>query len=511
VISALEAQGDTELRALPDQFFDNGFANNWQDLGKILSDGIFAAVLLGIDLAQDEHADRLKTLEFTDPPDPTDGGKRAAKAGPLELRFDVPPKEAIDYFERKKVVPAKEFYELNRQARAGAFTVSGVYKTEVLDGFKAEMAKALRDGTPNREVVKRMKAIVAGAGHDELGNAHLENVVRTNMQVAYGTGRRQQMEASADLLPYWQYAAVMDDRTRPTHAALDGSVYPADHPFWNSYYPPWDFRCRCIAIALPDEPAGYNHRSPNADTTISYDDDGMPIKAEHGLHVYDLSPGKFQGIPPQTNLQARLEAGATQASAKRPDATKVIKEAKRIAKSEASKVEAEAAAKGVKRSIERAAAYRTPAPVLDEARQLRFADRPVEKFFTADGQAINLRTASTGGAVRLTSRLPGAGTNIESFDLAEAERAIELRLAEDVMVTRDFRYSLRPSAKGWDSKLGEKLRVAFKEIRAKVASELAERVKAEALSRTRADALERHETWVRIARMFGLRYTRSRF
>jgi hypothetical protein len=206
-----------------------------------------------------------------------------------------------------------------------------------------------------------------------------------------------------------------------------------------------------------------------------------------------------------------LEGGATQAAAKRPDAAKVIKEAKRIAKSEASTVETKAAAKGIKRSIERAAAYRTPAPVLDEARQLRFADRPIEKFYSVDGTAINLRTATAGDAVRIANRLPGAGANIESFDLGDVERAIELRLAEDVMVTRDFRYSLRPGAKGWDSKLGEKLRVAFKEIRAKVASELAERVKAEALSRTRADALERHETWVRIARMFGLRYTRSRF
>ena len=39
-------------------------------------------------------------------------------------------------------------------------------------------------------------------------------------------------------------------RTRKTHLALDDLVYPIDDPFWDYFYPPNDFRCRCHVIAL---------------------------------------------------------------------------------------------------------------------------------------------------------------------------------------------------------------------------------------------------------------------
>lgn len=41
------------------------------------------------------------------------------------------------------------------------------------------------------------------------------------------------------------YQAVLDDRTRPEHAELHGATYPVDHVFWDSYYPPNGWNCRC--------------------------------------------------------------------------------------------------------------------------------------------------------------------------------------------------------------------------------------------------------------------------
>lgn len=52
--------------------------------------------------------------------------------------------------------------------------------------------------------------------------------------------------------PYWQYIAVMDRRVRPSHAILHGKVYPADHEFWATNYPPNGFRCRCGVRTLSE-------------------------------------------------------------------------------------------------------------------------------------------------------------------------------------------------------------------------------------------------------------------
>ncbi len=52
------------------------------------------------------------------------------------------------------------------------------------------------------------------------------------------------------LRPYWQYDAVQDSHTRPSHLAMDGRVYPADHPIWNTWFPPNGFRCRCTVRTL---------------------------------------------------------------------------------------------------------------------------------------------------------------------------------------------------------------------------------------------------------------------
>ena len=78
----------------------------------------------------------------------------------------------------------------------------------------------------------------------------VDNIFRTNIQTAYNVGHYEQLEAEKDVVPYWQYSAVNDRRTRPTHLAMNGRVWPADHPIWNKWYPPNGYRCRCSVIGL---------------------------------------------------------------------------------------------------------------------------------------------------------------------------------------------------------------------------------------------------------------------
>ena len=41
------------------------------------------------------------------------------------------------------------------------------------------------------------------------------------------------------------YRTMRDSRVRVEHAALDGITKNSDDKFWDNYYPPNGFRCRC--------------------------------------------------------------------------------------------------------------------------------------------------------------------------------------------------------------------------------------------------------------------------
>ncbi len=47
-----------------------------------------------------------------------------------------------------------------------------------------------------------------------------------------------------------QYRTAGDDRVRPEHAALDGVTLPMDDPFWEEYYVPNGWNCRCSVVQV---------------------------------------------------------------------------------------------------------------------------------------------------------------------------------------------------------------------------------------------------------------------
>jgi len=55
----------------------------------------------------------------------------------------------------------------------------------------------------------------------------------------------QQLWEDRDKFPNLRYVAVGDENTRESHRALSGVVKPIGDPFWDTYYPPIAYRCRC--------------------------------------------------------------------------------------------------------------------------------------------------------------------------------------------------------------------------------------------------------------------------
>lgn len=80
------------------------------------------------------------------------------------------------------------------------------------------------------------------------------NYLETEYNLAHATAQNaaayiRQVEEK-DVLPFWQYHAVLDDRTRPAHEGLHGKVFRADDPAFQVIYPPNGWGCRCEVVQL---------------------------------------------------------------------------------------------------------------------------------------------------------------------------------------------------------------------------------------------------------------------
>ena len=160
---------------------------------------------------------------------------------------DMTFEEAVEYFKGRVPVTADVFYRIAEQYRGLAFTVSGYTKAQILKRFYDEILAALEDGNTFSEFRKNMNDFLKAEGYEGLDPLQADLIFRTNIQTAYNVGHYEQMTDPGvmKLRPYWQYDAVNDTHTRPSHLAMDGKVFPADHPVWNTWFPPNGFRCRC--------------------------------------------------------------------------------------------------------------------------------------------------------------------------------------------------------------------------------------------------------------------------
>lgn len=167
---------------------------------------------------------------------------------------EIPFEEAESYFRGKVPLSAKEFYKLADEYRTLAFTVSNYSKAQVLVKFKEALQAAIDGGATLQQFRSDMNQFLTDEGYKGVTPFQAENIFRTNVQTAYNVGHYRGMTDPAvkKLRPYWRYDAVNDQKTRKSHLAMDGKVYPADSPVWDEWYPPNGFKCRCIVTTLSE-------------------------------------------------------------------------------------------------------------------------------------------------------------------------------------------------------------------------------------------------------------------
>ena len=165
-----------------------------------------------------------------------------------EFRFE----EAVSYFDKKVPVTAGVFYDLADHYRAPGIYRIRLHGSQIIKKFYDELLDALENGTTMEQFRQSMSGFLERQGYEGLTPFQADNIFRTNIQTAYQAGHYEQM-TDPDVMrlrPYWQYDAVNDSHTRPSHLAMDGRVFPADSPVWDTWYPPNGFRCRCTVTTL---------------------------------------------------------------------------------------------------------------------------------------------------------------------------------------------------------------------------------------------------------------------
>ena len=174
----------------------------------------------------------------------------AKEAKYLSQAFDLPMEEAQAFWVEKHQIGAGLYNKLSAEAKSRAFAISGIAKGDELNTVFTALQKAIDSGDSFGKFKKECAGIFERRGWTGKRAWRIDNIYRTNIQTAYNVGRYKQLKEESSVFPYWQYDAVNDRRTRPTHLAMDGRVWPADHPVWNTWYPPNGYRCRCSVIGL---------------------------------------------------------------------------------------------------------------------------------------------------------------------------------------------------------------------------------------------------------------------
>lgn len=167
---------------------------------------------------------------------------------PFKLSFT----EAINWFCKKFPVLYDVIEDITKKVDEQFFYMKRSTELEVTKKLYYNLLDNLKNGGTFKTWLEMSKEVLNKSG---LGDSpwYLELVYRNNMASAYNAGAFYNQELNKKNKPYGLYDGVDDNRQSDICKALDGKVFPLDHPFWNNYLPPNHHGCRSQRIALNAE------------------------------------------------------------------------------------------------------------------------------------------------------------------------------------------------------------------------------------------------------------------
>lgn len=172
------------------------------------------------------------------------------------LTEPVPHAEAVRAIAHKPALTRAMFDELPTEMRGRAFTVTGIENFDLLQAVRDELAK-LPAGADWQAVRKEIARKISPWFDEAAADARARLLLNHHGMAAYAATHTRILDDQLDVFPYRQYrSSRLSKEPRAAHQALDGLVLPANHPFWDTHTPPWEFGCKCMQpLPLTEEDA----------------------------------------------------------------------------------------------------------------------------------------------------------------------------------------------------------------------------------------------------------------
>lgn len=137
-----------------------------------------------------------------------------------------------------------------------------------------------------------------------------ERYLQAEHQFATGSAQMAANWANVDQSNDIQYRTAQDDRVRADHAALANITLPASDKFWNKYYPPNGWNCRCTAVEV--RPGKYDRTDSDiADRLGESATTKLDKNGNNAAEIFRFNPGKQSVIfPPKHPYYAQHCKGA---------------------------------------------------------------------------------------------------------------------------------------------------------------------------------------------------------
>lgn len=115
-------------------------------------------------------------------------------------------------------------------------------------------------------------------------------------QSARSAAQWAQYQADGDQF-YLQYRTAADERVRESHAFLHGTTLPVDDPFWQKFFPPNGWNCRCTVVQVRKSKYPLSD-SKHAIVLGEKATTALNKKGQNKLAIFRFNPGQEQKIFP---------------------------------------------------------------------------------------------------------------------------------------------------------------------------------------------------------------------